>query len=65
MSDFPKSGDAEATRVWLDKKGFVDMFKGWEADAIIGLSEENILSLVPEENGLRLWGLLNTARSIG
>ena len=62
MSDFPKGGDIEITRNWLDKEGFRQVFKGWKADAIIGLEEEKLLRLVPGEDGWRLWGFLNTAR---
>jgi hypothetical protein len=61
MSDFPRGGDIEATRAWLDKEGFQELFVGWEADALLGLEERHILSL-GGENGLMLWGLLNTAR---
>ena len=62
MSDFPKGGDVGATRAWLDRKGFVGLFVGWEADAIIGLERGDVLAN-GGENGLMLWGLLNTARS--
>ncbi len=63
MSDFPKGGDIQDTRAWLDKEGFVDVFKGsWKADAILGLDKSDILSFVPGEDGLKLWGFLNTAR---
>lgn len=62
MSDFPKGGGIEETRAWLDKKGFLGVFEGWEADAILGLEKSDILSGVPGENGLKLWGFLNTAR---
>ena len=62
MSDFPKGGDIETTRAWLDKEGFFHVLKGWKADAIIGLEEEKLLRLVPGEDGWRLWGFLNTAR---
>lgn len=61
MSDFPKGGDIEATRVWLKKKGFDGFFVGWKADALLGLEQEHILAL-GGENGPMLWGLLNTAR---
>jgi hypothetical protein len=46
MSGFPKGGDIEATRAWLDKKGFVvDRFVGFEADSlcwdwITGMADE-------------------------
>ena len=63
MSDFPKGGDVKSTRVWLDKKGFVELFIGWEADAILGLEERHV-----QANGgrdwLKLWGFLNTARQL-
>ncbi len=62
MGDFPKGGDIETTRAWLDKEGFFQVLKGWKADAIIGLEEEKLLKLVPGEDGWRLWGFLNTAR---
>ena len=62
MSDFPKGGDISSTRTWLDKKGFTGFFDGWEADAILGLDKTDIQTSVPGENGLKLWGFLNTAR---
>ena len=63
MSDFPKGGDVNTTRAWLNKKGFEGFFIGWEADAILGLEKEEI-----RDNGggdwLKLWGFLNTARQL-
>ena len=61
MSDFPKGGDIEATRAWLDREGFEGIFVGWEADAILGLEERHILAHGGEK-ALMLWGLLNTAK---
>ena len=61
MSDFPKGGDIEATRAWLDKKLFENIFVGWEADAILGLERSDVLAQ-GGDNALMLWGLLNTAR---
>ena len=61
MTDFPKGGNVDATRDWLDKKGFMSFFVGWEADAISGLERSDITTMVPGENGLKLWGFLNTA----
>ncbi len=52
MGDYPKGGDVEATRAWLDKKGFVGVFTGWEADAILGLEKTDILNIVKGEAGL-------------
>lgn len=65
MSTFPFGGDVKATRAWLDKKGFDGLLTGWKADAIIGLNEPQVLSVVPGENGLRLCGYLQTARNQG
>ncbi len=64
MSDFPKGGDIQATRDWLDKEGFSGKFLNWEADAILGLVEKtDVIRLVGDEvEGLKLWGFLNTAR---
>jgi hypothetical protein len=62
MSDFPKGGDTAVTRAWLDKKGFLGIFIGWKADVIMGQDKADILSAVTGENGLKLWGFLNTAR---
>ena len=61
--DYPKGGDVGAARAWLDKEGFDDYFKGWKADAILGMDKSDILNLVPGEKGLQLWGLLSTART--
>jgi len=61
MSDFPRGGDVEAARAWLDKEGFQGLFVEWKADAILGLDKEDILALGGEK-GLMLWGLLNIAR---
>ena len=65
MSDFPKGGDVQATRAWLDLKGFQGVFENWKADAILGLEETHILNAFPAgsgDKGLKLWGFLNTAR---
>jgi hypothetical protein len=64
MSGFPKGGDVGATRAWLDSKGFQGKFVGWEADSILGLEESKIMGIVPGEDGLKLWGFLNTARQM-
>lgn len=69
MSDFPKGGDIEATRAWLDGKGFRGLFINWEADAIFGKSDEYIKSKFPgtpegQDQAERLCGLLATARLV-
>lgn len=65
MSDYPKGGDIQTTRKWLDKEGFTGVFQGWKADAILGLDKDDIRDEVPGENGRKLWGFLNTARMQG
>ena len=62
MSNFPKGGDIEATRAWLDREGFEGIFVGWKADAILGADKAYILKKAGEDAGERLWGLLNTAK---
>ncbi len=47
LSDFPKGGDIETTRAWLDKEGFCETLIGWKADAIIGLKDEYVLEMLP------------------
>lgn len=65
MSDFPKNGSIGALRLWLDANGLLCFLDGWNADALLGAKEEDVKTLVPGEAGMRLWGLLNTARSTG
>ncbi len=62
MSDFPKGKDIEATRAWLDSKGFYNVFVGWEADKLLGADKSDIIDEIGLEKYNRLWGLLNTAR---
>jgi len=62
MSNFPKGGNLKATRDWLDEEGFTNVLVGWKADAILGLEKVDVCNLVPGENGMKLWGFLNTAR---
>ena len=61
---FPVNGDVAVTRKWLDSKGFQGLFVGFEAEALLGLSQANIQRVVPGDRGLRLWGLINRAREI-
>ena len=67
MTEFPIGGDIHATRIWLDKKGFVGFFQGLNADTLMGISDESIKLKFPEtENGKNqaeiLCGFLNSAR---
>lgn len=69
MSDFPTGGNIQATRDWLDNKGFTEKFIGWEADEILGKSDDFIKAKfdnTPEEQerAERLCGRLNRARQI-
>jgi hypothetical protein len=67
MSDFPHGGDSLLTRAWLDKKGFTNVFNGWEADALLGKSDDFIKSKFPPDEVSQDWaemlcGLLSTAK---
>ena len=69
MSDFPIGGSKEETRNWLVKKGFTDLFVGWEADALLGADAAFIKSKFPktpegEERAEMLCGYLSTAKSM-
>jgi hypothetical protein len=66
MSDFPIGGNVQATRAWLDRKGFLDVFLDWEADSLIGSEKTDILDICTTkgQDGLKLWGYLNTARVV-
>ena len=47
MTDFPKGGDFEVTRNWLDKEGFQGYFNGWKADALLGKTDAFIKKKFP------------------
>ena len=67
MSDFPHGGNVETTKAWLDRKGFRDVFLGWEADALLGKTDEYVASKFRPEDRERadmLSGYLNTARQM-
>ena len=66
MSDFPFGGDAAALRAWLDKHNFDrEVLQDYNADALMGLSKGDLLDELTPKHGLRLWGLLETARRTG
>ena len=67
MDDFPRGGDIATTRAWLDRKGFDRKFNGWEANAILGLTETQIRSkcdnnLEDQDKADMLLGYLNFVR---
>ncbi len=67
MSDFPRGGDVQATRAWLDKWGFSGKFQDWMADALLGKEDvfiKNCFANTDEqqEQAEMLCGLLATAR---
>ncbi len=67
MRDYPRGGDTETTRKWLDKEGFTGKFTGWKADALLGKDDAYIKSRFDDtaeaqEKAEILCGLLNTAR---
>ena len=65
VANFPKGKGVAETRTWLDAEGFEGKFMKWKADALLGADKDDILKIVPGEDGMRLWGLLNTARNQG
>ena len=67
MSEFPRGGDVVGMRAWLDNRGFIGLLNGWDADALMGVDNADLLIRALGNNegeGIRLWGLLNTARQI-
>ena len=64
MSDFPHQGTTDLTREWLARQRFDPCFIGYDADSLIGLDKEDILAQFSNNRseGIRLWGLLKTAR---
>lgn len=64
MSDLKRGLGIEETRAWLDENGFVGKFSGWKSDALLGADKDYVLSKFPDrDEGERLWGMLNTART--
>jgi ribosomal protein S15P/S13E len=60
MRDFPYNGDAQATRRWLDEKGYNQAFQGFEADLLLLLTREELNEHLSShgydaDNQLRLW----------
>ena len=47
MSDLLIRGGYEATKNWMDKEGFNDIFIEWEADALLGKRDDYIVSKLP------------------
>jgi hypothetical protein len=67
MNDFPRGANVENTRRWLDENGFNGVFVGWLANAILGKTDQYIMSKFPttpegQELGEMLCGLIATAR---
>jgi hypothetical protein len=63
MTDFPRGGNADEARAWLEENGFHDVFVGWHADAVFKATSEDIFKELSGENGLKLWVCLQEARS--
>jgi hypothetical protein len=69
MSDFPFGGDSAKIGEWLDKKKFKNSFKEffneWDADAILGITDEDIKSIDKgaTNDAMRLCALLKTTRN--
>lgn len=65
MSDFPKGGDVLAIQQWLNEKGFrtTPIISALDADSLLGQDKDDLIHELGRVQGLRLWGLLNTARA--
>jgi hypothetical protein len=48
MSDFPRGGDVQATKAWLDQEGLVDAFEDMKADDLLRKSDEFVNSKFSE-----------------
>ena len=66
---FPVTGSAADVAEWLQIEGFdktiIDSFAKWNAMAMLGVTDiDLLLRIIPGNEGIRLWSLLNTARSL-
>ena len=65
---FPVDGTAVEIREWLRNEKFneetIQNFEDWNAAAMLGVSETDLKMKVTGDDGIRLWSLLNTARSL-
>ena len=66
---FPVTGSAADVAEWLRIENFdktiIDSFAKWNAKAMLGGTEDDVKAdIIPANEGKRLWGLLNTARSL-
>jgi hypothetical protein len=64
--DFPHGQDKAAVMDWLNISEFdatvQEKFKKYNADALMGLEKDDIIELLGQDEGLRLWALLHTAK---
>ena len=64
---FPATGSAADVAEWLGTKLFaapiILSFANWDAEAMLGVTETDLKMKVPGDDGIRLWALLNAARS--
>ena len=63
------TGSAADVAEWLGTKLFaapiVDNFANWDAEAMLGVTDiDLLLRIIPGNEGIRLWALLNTARNL-
>ena len=65
---FPVTGSAADVAEWLRIEDFdktiIDSFAKWNAKAMLGVTETDLKMKVPGDDGIRLWALLNAARSL-
>ena len=64
---FPLAGESTDVAAWLRTKSFaeqiIEIFADRDAEAMLGLSETDLVDEVPGREGKRLWALLNSTRS--
>ena len=66
---FPVTGSAADVAEWLRIENFdktiIDSFAKWNAKAMLGVTDiDLLLRIIPGNEGIRLWALLNAARSL-
>ena len=66
---FPVTGSAADVAEWLRIEEFeepiIQSFAKWNAKAMLGVTDiDLLLRIIPGNEGIRLWALLNAARSL-
>jgi SAM domain (Sterile alpha motif) len=66
---FPLTGKVADVAEWLRTKDFTELtienFAKWDAEDMLSVTDiDLLLRIVPGNEGIRLWALLNTARNL-